>query len=190
MDEPSILVRIWDFFYAVIRHWIAWITGFVFVIERAIEFFSPWVFKRIDAKYPKDLRRRVLLTICALGFIVASFEAFDDKATQLRELEKQVLTNSRQIMHVTSGADFADNDTTNKLFVVATVPGKPTMIELTKSPRVGQTITISDEGGNANSSPISVLGNSNKIIGMDKYTLNVNHGSVRFTYTGSAWIVD
>jgi hypothetical protein len=110
MDEPFLLVRIWDFVYAVIGHWIAWVTGFVLVIEQAIEFFCQGLFKRIDAKYPKERRRHILLTICALGFIVASFEAFDERTLQLRKLETQALTNSRQIIHVKSGEDFEDMD--------------------------------------------------------------------------------
>jgi hypothetical protein len=121
---------------------------------------------------------------------VASFEAFDDKAMQLRKLETQVSTSSRQIIRIKSGENFEDNDTADKLILVDTIEGKPTTIWLSKTPRVGQTITINDKGGIAILAQITVSGNGNKIMGLDKYIMQVDHSSVSFTYTGSDWIID
>jgi len=160
------------------------------VIERAAEFFVPQLFRRIDAKYPKDKRRHALLAGCAVGIIVASFEAYDDRAAQVRKLQTQVIAqNSRRIIYI-NGWDFEDNDTADKLLLVKTVRDKPTTIRLTKNPRIDQKITVTDKGGAANSAPITVLGNGNKIMSLDKYVMNVNRESLPFTFTGSDWIVE
>jgi hypothetical protein len=104
-------------------------------------------------------------------------------------ITSQVVTNSRQIIHIKSGEYFEDNDTADKLLLVETVQGNPSTIGLTKNPRIGQAITVNDKGGMAIYAPITVLGNGNKIIGLDKYTIQVDHLSVTFTYTGSDWII-
>lgn len=108
---------------------------------------------------------------------------------QLRKFETQVLTSSRQIIHIKSGENFEDSDTADKLILIDTVKDKPTTIGLPKNPRIDQTITITDKGGIAIYAQITVFGNGNKIIGLDKYVIQVNHLSAAFTYTGSDWIV-
>jgi hypothetical protein len=72
---------------------------------------------------------------------------------------------------------------------VDTVKGKPTIIRLTKNPRVGQIIIVTDKGGISIYAPITVFGNGTKIIGLDKYVIQVDHWSAVFTYTGDDWIV-
>ena len=129
------------------------------------------------------------MTICAGGFIWTSFEAFDDKAAQVRRLE-HLTTTGRQIVHINGGDDFEDKDMADKLLLVETVRDKPTIIRLTKTPRVDQKITVTDTGGIAVHAPITVFGNGNKIMGLDKYVMNVDHESLPFTFIGSNWIAE
>ncbi len=88
MSEPSFIARIWDFFCAVITYWTAWVTGVVFVIEQAAEFFFPKRFAQFDKRFPKEKRRKFLLWFCAFGFVVASFQAFDDVSYRLRQTQQ------------------------------------------------------------------------------------------------------
>jgi hypothetical protein len=85
MVEPSYPARFWEFFCAVIAYWTAWVMGVVLVIEQGVEFFCPNLFKRLDSRFPKERRRRWLLWLCAAGFAVASFQAFDDVNSRLRQ---------------------------------------------------------------------------------------------------------
>jgi len=60
------------------------------VIEQFLEFILPrkW-WEKVDAKLPKAERRRILLWLCALAFIYASFSAYDDVSKRLRLTQEQ-----------------------------------------------------------------------------------------------------
>jgi hypothetical protein len=127
-----------------------------------------------------------LILIFAIGVLIY-LETPEQPATQ----RPQVITQgSRQIVYINGGADFEDNDTADKLLLVETVRDKPTTIRLTKTPRIDQKITVTDNGGIAIYAPITVFGNGNKIMGLDKYVMKVDHESHPFTFTGSNWIVE
>lgn len=55
------------------------------MIEQFLELILPrkW-WEKVDAKIPKAERRRLLLWLCALAFIYASFSAYDDVNKRLR----------------------------------------------------------------------------------------------------------
>jgi uncharacterized protein YjeT (DUF2065 family) len=84
-SEPSFWARLGEFCGAVLGYWAPWVTGIVLVIEQIAELAFPKWWKRLDRRFPKDRRRRALLWLCAVGFIYASFQAFDDVNKRLRE---------------------------------------------------------------------------------------------------------
>ncbi len=47
-------------------------------------FLSKKWWEKVDAKFPKEGRRRILLWLCAVAFIYASFSAYDDVNKRLR----------------------------------------------------------------------------------------------------------
>ena len=131
------------------------------------------------------------MVVCVVGIIVACFEAFDDRAAQVRKLQTTVIMQGRrQIVYINGGADFEDTDTADKLLLVETVRDKPTTIRLTKTPRIDQKNTVTDSGGIAIYAPITIFGNGNKIMSLDKYVMNVDHESLPFTFTGRNWIAE
>ena len=65
-------------------YWSAWVTGVVFVTEQGFEFFVPKIWKQIDGRFAKPMRRRALLWLCAVGFLCASFQAYDDASSKNR----------------------------------------------------------------------------------------------------------
>lgn len=78
--------RFWEFGSAIVSYWYVWITGAPFVID---QWLSPkYLPKRIvdfaDKWWPPDGRHRVLRWLCAAGFVVASFQAFDQKNSELK----------------------------------------------------------------------------------------------------------
>jgi hypothetical protein len=88
------VVRFWEFGSAIISNWYVWVTGAPFVIDqglsykylpkRAVEFADEW--------WPPEGRHRVLKWICVAGFVVASFQAFDQTNTKYKEADSKLKT--------------------------------------------------------------------------------------------------
>lgn len=78
--------RIWDFAAAVIGFWYVWITTVPFVIDQGLSqrFLPKWFVDRADELWPPDQRHRILKWLCAIGFVIASFQAFDEVNSKLR----------------------------------------------------------------------------------------------------------
>jgi hypothetical protein len=83
--DPSYFARLWEFLWEVLSAWLVQVTGVILVIEQFLEFILPRkLWEKVDAKVPKPERRRLLLWLCALAFIYASFSAYDDVNKRLR----------------------------------------------------------------------------------------------------------
>ena len=91
-------------------------------------------------------------------------------------------------IHLASGQSFEETSTSDVTIYVDHGEDKPTTIRLPRNPIDNQTVEINDEDGIAASYPITVLGNGNKINGLDSFVLSVNHYSVPLTYSGRGWV--
>lgn len=83
--------RLWEFGSAIIGYWYVWITGAPFVIDQGLN--HKYLPKRVvdfaDAWWPPEGRHRILKAICAVGFVIASFQAFDQKNSELKTSRTQ-----------------------------------------------------------------------------------------------------
>jgi hypothetical protein len=89
MSDPSFIARVLDFVVAVLGHWFVWVTGVPFVIEQGLPYFPERITAWVDAKWPRDRRHHILRWVCVLGLVVASFQAYDDVSTRLREAQSK-----------------------------------------------------------------------------------------------------
>jgi hypothetical protein len=82
----GLLGRIWEFSAAVIGFWYVWITAVPFVIDQGLShrFLPKGLVDRVDQWWPPDQRHRVLKWLCAIGFVIATFQAFDQVNSKLR----------------------------------------------------------------------------------------------------------
>jgi hypothetical protein len=80
-------VRLLEFGSAIIGYWYVWITGAPFVIDQGLSHkYPPKRFVDFaDEWWPPDGRHKILKWICAAGFVVASFQAFDHVNGELKD---------------------------------------------------------------------------------------------------------
>ena len=97
-SEPSLLARLYEFGWALGTNWWGWVTGLLLVTEQAIELFFPTGWKKLEAKFPKEKRRRLLLWGSLATFVLASFQAFDDVNKQLRQAQTKSSDRPLQIV--------------------------------------------------------------------------------------------
>ncbi len=65
----------------------------------------------------------------------------------------------------------------------------PVTVNLLASPAIGQTITIKDVGGVANTNNITVTPAAGNIDGVSSYVINIPRTAITFVYTGSEWSI-
>jgi hypothetical protein len=82
----GLLGRVWEFAAAVIGFWYVWITAVPFVIDQGLShrFLPRGLVDWADRWWPPDKRHRVLKWLCAIGFVIATFQAFDEVNSKLR----------------------------------------------------------------------------------------------------------
>ncbi|MDB5603185.1 MAG: hypothetical protein JWP25_85 [Bradyrhizobium sp.] len=73
------LARILEFGCAIIGYWYVWLTVVPFFIDQILSrnFWSKETLERFDQKWPPDRRHRFFKWVCMIGFVFASFQAFD-----------------------------------------------------------------------------------------------------------------
>lgn len=99
--------------------------------------------------------RRPILVLTSLLIVAWAIVAFD--------FYQRHWPHERHLRHIPSGDRFEVPSTDDELLFVESLPGKPTVIVLPPNPAAGQNVEVNDNGGNASSSHITVLGNGNKI---------------------------
>ena|ERR1700730_2192681 len=83
--------RLWEFIWAVLGYWYVWVTAVPFVIDQGLshKFLPERAIEFADAIWPQDRRHRLLKWLCVIGFVVASFQAFDRVNTELKNARAQ-----------------------------------------------------------------------------------------------------
>jgi hypothetical protein len=83
--------RFSEFGSAIIGYWYVWITGAPFVIDQGLshKYLPKRVVDLADKWWPPEGRHRILKWICAAGFVVASFQVFDNINTELKTVRAQ-----------------------------------------------------------------------------------------------------
>lgn len=91
----------------------------------------------------------------------------------------------RDVTIVSVGIDYSATTSSDYIGLVNSVK----TVYLPASPIIGQQITISDEQGNANTLPITILGNGILIDGSTSASVNTDYGSITLLYSGNIWKV-
>lgn len=71
--------RILEFGCAIVGYWYVWLTAVPFFIDQILSrnFWSKETLERFDQRWPPDRRHRFFKWVCIIGFVFASFQAFD-----------------------------------------------------------------------------------------------------------------
>jgi hypothetical protein len=78
---------------------------------------------------------------------------------------------------------------TDDLIIVNKATGSATSVSMPSAPLLGDTFTIKDGKGDANTNNITVAGNGHNIDGAASFVLNTAFSSLSVTYDGSLWRV-
>jgi hypothetical protein len=76
-----------EFGSAIIGYWYVWLTAVPFFLDQVLSrnFWSKETLERFDKKWPPDGRHRFFKWVCIIGFVVASFQAFDHVNGELKD---------------------------------------------------------------------------------------------------------
>jgi hypothetical protein len=89
--DPSLAIRGWDWFWAVVGNW----KGLAAVLS-LVSGFAPQLLPEkarqwLDEKLPPERRRRrVLIPLCLLFLLYSCFQVYDDVSTRLRRISSQL----------------------------------------------------------------------------------------------------
>lgn len=137
------------------------------------------------------------LSTTVLGGFTNVKPAYPDYAIEIGFVTNADATNGRILIRLSdiSQEQFLRNvQTVNTPYTASTrsdilsvLGGGGGFIYLPTSPLTGQTITIIDENGDAETDPITIDGNGKLINGYNEATINSNYGSISVVYNGTNW---
>lgn len=103
------LARIWEFITTVSVQYVAWVSAVLFTVDQILSrnFWSKDALELADRILPEGNRHRLFKWLALVGFLFASFQAFDHANQDLKRVSAEALTSKTDLSTKTSELDAA-----------------------------------------------------------------------------------
>ncbi len=172
------LARLGEFGSTIISYWYVWITGAPFVIDQGLSSkYLPINFIRwVDEKWPETNRHRFFKWLCLVGFVIASFQAFDHVNQEVKRVSAELQTTKTELSTKKIGLEIAQQalaDTRQKL---AEANAK-TQMQTTPSAEQPKAAFDLDDDADVKAKMIQTCGEITVVKGRGSSKLDLQNGS-------------
>src|SRR6266849_2814724 len=92
----GVLQSAWEFLWAVLFNWKGLAAGLLFMAVSLLHLLPEERRARLDARFPPEARRKLLVATCGFLFVIASFQAYDEKSRDVSVLRDKIAGMERQ----------------------------------------------------------------------------------------------